>query len=143
VNGLWRLQNLRQKIAQAHYKASLVRQCYSTGNDLLVKGPIRVRNEGEIHFGNSCILDSFKERPICLSVGNRAVLKIGDGVYLNEGVHIVCNISVTIGERCLIASDVFIIDDDGHPVDWRERHNHWPKNPEDRIGAPVVIEENV
>lgn len=30
-----------------------------------------------------------------------------------------------------------------HPVDWRERHNHWPKEPADRLGAPIVIEENV
>lgn len=62
---------------------------------------------------------------------------------MNEGVQIVCNIAVTIGDRCLIASDVVILDDDGHPVDWRERHNYWPELPEDRLGAPIVIEDNV
>lgn len=143
MSGLWRVLNIWQKAAQAYYRAAFVRQCQMVGNGLLVTGPFRVRNGGEIRFGNACILDSSRERPICLDVGNRAVLNISDGVYLNEGVHITCNISVTIGSRCLIAPDVVIMDDDGHPVDWRERHNHWSKNPEDRLGAPIMIEENV
>jgi acetyltransferase-like isoleucine patch superfamily enzyme len=128
---------------QAYYQASFIGQCQSVGNSLSVKGPFRIRNSGQIQVGDSCIVDSSKERPVRLDVGNRAVLKIGDGVYFNEGVHIVCNISVTIGARCLIASDVVILDDDGHPVAWRARHDHWPVKPEDRLGAPVVIADNV
>lgn len=143
MSGLWRIHDFIRYTLQAYYRALFVRQCRSVSGPPLVKGPFRVRNAGEIHLGNSCILDSSKERPIRLDIGNRAVLSIGDGVYLNEGVHITCNISVTIGPRCLIASDVVIMDDDGHPVDWRERHNHWPKEPADRLGAPIVIEENV
>ncbi len=143
MNGLWRVSALWQRMMQAHYRASFIGQCNSVGNNLLVKGPFRIRNSGQIQVGDSCIIDSSKEGTVRLEVGNRAVLKIGDGVYLNEGVHIVCNISVTIGDRCLIASDVAILDDDGHPVDWRARHNHWPVKPEDKIGAPVIIEDNV
>jgi acetyltransferase-like isoleucine patch superfamily enzyme len=67
------------------------------GKDLLVRGPFHIRSGGQIHIGDSCIIDSSKERPIRLDVGNQAILKIGNGVYFNEGVHIVCNISVTIG----------------------------------------------
>jgi len=143
MSGFWRICTFWHSLVQSLYKVSFLRQCQTVGHDLLVKGPFRVRNAGRIEIGKSCILDSTKEHPICLDVGNHAVLKIGDGTYLNEGVHIICNIAVTIGERCLIASDVVILDDDGHPVDWRERHNHWPELPEDRLGAPIVIEDNV
>ena len=140
---IWRIHNLWCILVQDYYRASFTRYCQAVGRDLIVKGPYRVRNTGQIEIGDHCIFDSSKERPIRLDVGTRAVLKIGDGVYLNEGVHIFCNIAVTIGKRCLIASDVVILDDDGHPVDWRERHNHWPELPEDRLGAPIVIEDNV
>ena len=127
----------------AYYCAIFTKQCQFVGDNLLVKGPFRVRNIGQIIIGNVCIFDSTKERSIRLDVGNRAILQIGNGTYVNEGVHIVCNISVSIGRNCLIAPDVEIMDDDGHPVDWRERHNHWPENPEDRCGAPIVIGDNV
>jgi acetyltransferase-like isoleucine patch superfamily enzyme len=143
MNGFWRVPALWQRMMQAHYRASFIGQCQSVGKDMLVKGPFRIRNAGQIHIGDSCIIDSSKERPLCLDIGGEAVLRIGDGVYLNEGIHIVCNIAVTIGSRCLIASDVGIMDDDGHPVNWQERHNHWPTKPEDRLGAPVVIDDNV
>lgn len=139
----WRIHKLGHSFVQNYYKTSFESHCQSVGSGLLVKGPYRIRNAGRIEIGGACIIDSSKEKPIRLDVGNSAVLKIGDGVYLNEGVHIVCNIAVTIGKRCLIASDVVILDDDGHPVDWRERHNHWPQSPEDRLGAPIVIEDNV
>lgn len=143
MSALWWLSRFWGNLLQRNYRRAFARHCQGVGCDLLVKGPFRVRNAGQIHIGDACILDSSKERPICMDVGNGANLKIGDGVYLNEGVHITCNITVTIGNRCLIASDVVILDDDGHPVDWRERHNHWPENPEDRLGAPIVIEDNV
>jgi len=143
MSAFWRIQRFWNRLVQIYYRALFVRFCLVVGRNLLVKGPFRVRNAGLIELGDSCVLDSSKESPIRLDVGNRAILKIGDGVYLNEGVKIVCNISVAIGDRCLIASDVVILDDDGHPVDWRERHNHWPEFPEDRLGAPIVIEDNV
>lgn len=143
MSAFWRIRRFGESLAQNYYSRSFASRCQTVGHDLLVKGSFRVRNAGQIEFGESCIIDSSKEKPIRLDVGNRAILKIGNGVYLNEGVHIVCNIAVTIGNRCLIASDVVILDDDGHPLDWRKRHNHWPESPEDRLGAPIVIEENV
>jgi acetyltransferase-like isoleucine patch superfamily enzyme len=143
MSGLWRIRRFWTGLRQKYYTASFAHQCQKVGCDLLVKGPFRLRNMGQVEIGDSCIIDSSKERPICLDVGNRAFLKMGNGVYLNEGVQIVCNIDVTIGDRCLIASDVVILDDDGHPMDWRMRHDHWPELPEDRLGAPIIIEDNV
>jgi acetyltransferase-like isoleucine patch superfamily enzyme len=110
---------------------------------LLIKGVCRVRNGGCIELGSSCIVDSSWARPVCLDVGKGALLKIGSNAYLNEGVHIVCNVGISIGDRCLIASDVVILDDDGHPVDWRQRHDFWPDGPDTRLGSRIVIEDNV
>lgn len=139
----WRIRSFLHGIVNAYYCASFSRQCQSVGDKLLVNGPFRIRSTGQIPIGSACIFDSSRERPIRLDVGYRAIFQLGNGTYVNEGVHIVCNISVSIGNKCLIAPDVEIIDDDGHPVDWHERHNHWPENPEDRFGAPIVIGNNV
>ncbi len=143
MNPFWRIQQLRHELLQAYYRSVFTSRCQSVGAGLLVKGPFRVRNAGTVEIGQSCIVDSSKERPIRLDVGNQARLKVGNNVYFNEGLLIVCNIAVTIGDRCLIASDVVIMDDDGHPVNWKNRHDHWPVLPQDRLGAPVTIEENV
>lgn len=35
------------------------------------------------------------------------------------------------------------MDDDGHQIDWHARHGYWPENPEDRLGAPIILEDNV
>lgn len=140
---LTRLRNLVRyrwwALLSSHYSRSF----QEAGAGLLIKGLCRVRNRGHIKVGSSCLIDSSWARPVRLDVGKDALLTIGANAYLNEGVHIVCNVGVSIGDRCLIASDVVILDDDGHPVDWQKRHDFWPDGPESRIGAPIVIEENV
>lgn len=143
MSNLWRIRAWFWRLKRAEWRRKFERHCQQVSDGLLVKGPLRVRNAGRIEVGAGCIFDSSCESPIQLDVGKSALLTIGDDVYFNEGVHIVCNIAVSIGARCLIASDVVILDDDGHPVDWHERHHHWPVAPEDRLGAPIVIEENV
>lgn len=45
-----------------------------------------------------------------------AVIRIGDGTYLNRNTEIVASQSVTIGRDCKIARDVIIMDTDQHEV---------------------------
>lgn len=53
-------------------------------------------------------------------------LNIGEGVQINDYVHIACALTIVIGENCLIASRVFISDHDHNfrdgqdlpPKDW-------------------------
>jgi acetyltransferase-like isoleucine patch superfamily enzyme len=132
VRGLW------WKVLTSWYR----RELQKCGSGFLVKGPCRIRNGGRIEVGNDCIIDSSWALPVRLDVGKAALLTVGSNAYFNEGVHIVCNIGVSIGNRCLIASDVVFIDDDGHPIDCERRHDHWPDGPESRLGAPIVIEDN-
>lgn len=118
-------------------------RCQNVGKEFEVKGIMRLRNAGSVQIGNHCLIDSSWIRPVQLDVGQDATLRIGSQVYFNEGVNITCNISVTIGDRCLCGPEVVILDDDGHPVDWQHRHEYWPDGPETRLGSPVSIKENV
>lgn len=45
-----------------------------------------------------------------------AIVKIGQGTYLNRNTEIVAAMSVIIGADCKIARDVLIMDTDQHPV---------------------------
>ena len=127
------------KILSTYY----AQRCQVIGERFLVKGLMRLSNRGTFEVGNNCLIDSSWMRSVKIDVGRDAILKIGSQVYLNEGVNITCNISVSIGNRCLFAPEVVIIDDDGHPVDWQHRHDYWPAGPKTRLGAPVIIEDNV
>lgn len=143
LRGWWPIKRIHSQVIQRFFTLRFVHLCQSVGQNLAVKGPFRLINSGSVHIGNSVIIDSSQERPVCIDVGNQAELTIGDQVYINEGVYISANISIKIGNRTLIASDVVIMDDDGHPVSSEGRHDYWPKVPADRLGAPIIIEDNV
>jgi len=142
-----RIKQICYRSAVNFWTRTFISKCQKVGKNTFIKGPYRLRNQGRIEIGQDCIFDSTKEKPILLEIGTAANLCIGDNVYINEGVNVVCNISVWIGNRVLIAPDVVIMDDDGHPLDWATRHDYWPKTPQDRldrqIGAPIIIESNV
>ena len=60
-----------------------------------------------------------------------AVIRIGDGSYLNRNTEIVAAVSVEIGADCKIGRDVIVMDTDQHELVGRP------------IGVPVVIEDRV
>lgn len=115
------------------------RRCQQVGEKFFAKAPCLIRSQGELIIGNNVMLDASGRRLIELSVGRDAKLVIGDNVYINYGVSITCNIQVTIGDGCLIAPDVMIMDDDGHPTDPEARHTYWPTGLETRLGAPIRL----
>jgi acetyltransferase-like isoleucine patch superfamily enzyme len=45
-----------------------------------------------------------------------ALLSIENSVFINQGVHIACCNKVVIGESCLLADEVLIMDSDFHGV---------------------------
>jgi acetyltransferase-like isoleucine patch superfamily enzyme len=67
-----------------------------------------------------------------LEVGKDALLKIGNGTYLNRNTLIVAEERVEIGKDCRIAWDVIIMDSDLHPKEGKTMRN-----------KPVIIEDNV
>ncbi len=67
-----------------------------------------------------------------LEVGKNALLRIGNGTYLNRNTVVVVQEKVEIGKDCRIAWDVVIMDSDLHPIEGRTLEN-----------KPVIIEDNV
>lgn len=139
----YRLKQWFNHLRWQWYSYQSRRCCQQVGKNLLVKGPCLIRSEGRIKIGDDVLLDPSGGRVIELSVGQGATLSIGNDVYINHGVSITCNIQITIGDGCLIAPDVMIMDDDGHPTDWKTRHDYWPTTPETRLGAPVHLGKTV
>lgn len=79
-----------------------------------------------------------------LEVGRGAVLRIGNGTYLNRNTLIVAEKRVEIGKNCRIAWDVIIMDSDLHPIEGRPTVNKAVRI-EDRvwIGCRCIILKGV
>lgn len=69
-----------------------------------------------------------------LEIGEKALLKIGNGTYLNRNTLVVCENEIVIGKNCKIAWDVIIMDSDLHPI-----NSHPIINKPVRIGDGVWI----
>jgi acetyltransferase-like isoleucine patch superfamily enzyme len=76
-----------------------------------------------------------------LKVFDDAKLEIGDRVTLGYMNVISVAKSVRIGNDCLFAGEVKILDNNSHPLDFELRRRHAALEPEDV--APVVIENDV
>jgi acetyltransferase-like isoleucine patch superfamily enzyme len=88
----------------------------------------RVINEGgEIHTENCQFFAGVR-----LEVGKGAIIRIGNGTYLNRGTLVVAHDRVEIGRSCKIAWDVVIMDTDQHVIPQMENRN-----------LPVVIGDEV
>lgn len=66
---------------------------------------------------------------------------VGDDTYLGPGLSIGVGLKIVIGARCLIASNVNISDNDGHPLDPKERALHHPLPKESFL--PVEVGDDV
>jgi len=74
-------------------------------------------------------------------VFNNPIFEVGDNTYLGPGLSISVAKKISIGTNCHIASDVTIMDNDGHPLDPTKRANHEPIEKENAL--PVVVGNNV
>ncbi|MGQ7859224.1 acyltransferase [Pseudomonas sp. 32A] len=110
----------------------------------IVRRPFYIRGRSHVTIGKKfttgvgCRIDAFPTIPgICLSVG--------DDVQINDYVHIGAVQSITIGNRVLIASKVFISDHNHGVYKGSGRHSSPFENPATReiAAAPVVIEDDV
>jgi acetyltransferase-like isoleucine patch superfamily enzyme len=81
---------------------------------------------------------------------DRGNIKIGDFSYVGDGSRIWSLSSITIGDRVLISHNVFIVDNQTHPVNAQTRHKQFkakfgfPFPPDiDLEERPIVIEDDV
>lgn len=112
----------------------LLRACTSRGQTtLVVNGHVLIENEGAIHLGDKIRIRAI-HLPVELASLPGGTLTIGDKTFINSGVSICAQQSVTIGRNCAIGNMSLIMDTDFHtPGD----HTRWPE------ARPVVLEDDV
>lgn len=107
----------------------------------LIRQPFYIRGKSNIYFGKNlttgvgCRLDAFSNK-------KRIVLRFGNDVQINDYVHIGAIESVSIGDRVLIASKVFITDHDHGNYSGNESPLTPPKLRK-LHSSPVIIESDV
>ena len=112
----------------------LLRGCTSLGRtSLVVNGRVLIENEGAIHLGDKIRIRAI-HLPVELASLPGGTLTIGDKTFINSGVSICAQQSVSIGKNCAIGNMSLIMDTDFHtPGD----HTRWPE------ARPVVLEDDV
>ena len=95
--------------------------------DLILGDNVEVRGKSSFSFASR-----FADRP---------TLRIGSHTNIGHSCSFVVGKAITIGDHCLIASDVVMFDSNGHPSDPLGRLNDLPLSPEDV--RPIVIGNNV
>lgn len=116
-------------------------QCARVGRGLrLIRGIPRLSGYVRIELGDYVVMHGATE--ICGSkVFDEPVLRIGNHSHLGNNLLIMVAKRVDIGDHCLIANDVTIVDNDGHPTDPAKRLQYLPPDPEDC--REVIIGNNV
>jgi acetyltransferase-like isoleucine patch superfamily enzyme len=97
-----------------------------------VTGPCVMTNEGRIEVGDGLFVRSRRHNRVEISVAREALLKLGNRVFLNQGVRIACTTNVTIGDDALLGDECVILDNDYHGIGGAESKS-----------SPVIIEPNV
>jgi acetyltransferase-like isoleucine patch superfamily enzyme len=124
-------QRLKRHSLIDHVKGFWVSRKFTESGIVVVSGgfpfPKVLNNGGKIYVENIQLYSGVR-----IEVGNGAVLKIGNGTYINRNTLIITNNLVEIGKNCKIAWDVVIMDSDLHALPGREIEN-----------KPVIIEDEV
>lgn len=72
-------------------------------------------NKGEMSLGTGCCFRSFRLRQRIV-VNQDATLKIGDNVFVNDGVVICATLSISLGNNVKVGDMTYIYDSDFHEV---------------------------
>lgn len=124
-------QRLRRHSVLEHLKGLWFARKFTKAGIIVVSGgsPFpTVLNEGGTLTAENCQFYS----GVRLEIGKGAVLRIGNGTYINRNTVIVAKKSIEIGRNCKIAWDVVIMDSDLHPI-----------SEEDMEEKPIIIEDDV
>lgn len=116
-------------------------QCARVGKGLrLIRGIPRLSGYVRIELGDYVVLHGSSE--ICgAKVFDEPVFVVGDHSHLGNNLLVMVAKRIQIGKHCLIANDVTIVDNDGHPIDPQKRLQYLPPEPE--ACKEVIIGDNV
>jgi acetyltransferase-like isoleucine patch superfamily enzyme len=111
-----------------------LRRCDVLPPTVRVRGHVRVEKYGgRIEVGERVRFEG-RTIPVEIVAHRGAVVRIGNGTYVNYATSISAHHEVTIGDNCLIGNYVVIMDSDYHDVHDRTRGGY---------AASVVIEDDV
>jgi acetyltransferase-like isoleucine patch superfamily enzyme len=120
----------------AYYKLRY-RRFATFGSMVRVKGRLKFSGPGKIVIGDRVYFDdAMGQANRIRTTDPNAIVTIGDGCYVN-GVEVIANDRVEIGEKCMIA-DSLIMTSDFHST----RRSRWDDDAHPRSG-PVTIGRNV
>lgn len=123
------------------YEQMLRYRCQVGGRVLLDGDMPLVYGPGDIVIGDGVIISNRNTWIVGLKVYPDAKLEIGDRVTLGYMNLISVAKSVRIGNDCLFAGEVKILDNNSHSLDYQQRRANAALEPSDV--APVVIEDDV
>jgi acetyltransferase-like isoleucine patch superfamily enzyme len=109
--------------------------------------PLELLREGRLEIGEGTLF----ERDVWLTGGEHGRIRIGAGVFLNQGVMVAATDLVEIGDHCMAANGCMItdanhrFDDPAKPVTWQGFTSKGPTRLEDNVwlGAHVVVTSGV
>ena len=100
-----------------------------------------IQGRGEIIVGDNVLIGGKCSFGFAARFSDKPTLILGDNVEINHGCTFTIGKKIVIGRNCLIASEVWIVDSSGHPLDPVARMARLP--PLADSVKPVTIEENV
>jgi acetyltransferase-like isoleucine patch superfamily enzyme len=120
----------------------MLRSRCQVGADVQLHGDMPdIWGDGEVVIGTQVTISNRNTWIVGLKVYPNARLEIGDNTVLGYLNLISVAKSVRIGNHCLFAGEVRILDNNSHSLDFEQRRLGMPLQPSDV--APVIIEDDV
>lgn len=123
-------RRLRQDGVGPYLLGLLYRRSFQRAGIIGIRGGFpfpSIENRGRIEVENCAFFSGVR-----LECWRGALIRIGNGTYLNRNTEIIAARSVVIGRDCKIARDVIIMDTDQHPLPGGKL-----------VAEPVTIEDGV
>ena len=134
-------QNFRWILQKFYYEPLFKTQCESCGKNLKIDIAMpQLSPNLKIRMGNNVVMNGINSF-FSASINKKPMLSIGDSTDIGFQVSISIAERVTIGNNCLIAARVAIMDNSNHPTK-PEKREILEKVSIDEI-VPVIIEDNV
>lgn len=137
-------QSIIQGFLSWYYKQIVIAKCHYVGKNLFVgPRPVEIfqREDSKIIIGDNVNIYGPCQLVAAKLIGKPSCLRIGDNTNIGRYASIRCTDSITIGNHCLIARHVRIIDNNAHPLNPIPRLKR-ERIPENEI-RPVTISDNV
>ncbi|MFA4932981.1 MAG: acyltransferase [Candidatus Omnitrophota bacterium] len=137
-----RLSLWRWLLKSFYYTPMFISSCCSVGKNLiLLDGIPEINGFLKIVVGNNVTIYG-KNSAFGGGLRNiTPVLEIGDNTFIGPNVRMGILKSISIGKHCLLAADIILNDNDGHPLEWRKRRNK--EAVDDNNVRPIIIEDDV